>query len=60
MYGLFVLYRVISFGGSCVLRSYPDMMHGWTVRGDMRDQAVNNAATAAFNAMKGFLNTYVK
>eukprot|EP00090_Calanus_glacialis_P010734 TRINITY_DN19192_c0_g1_i1.p1 TRINITY_DN19192_c0_g1~~TRINITY_DN19192_c0_g1_i1.p1 ORF type:complete len:253 (-),score=69.10 TRINITY_DN19192_c0_g1_i1:79-837(-) len=53
------VWGVMSFGGSCVLRSYPDMMHGWTVRGDMRDQAVNNAATAAFNAMKGFLNTHV-
>ena len=51
--------RVMNFGGGCVLRTYPDMMHGWTVRGDMRDQAVNNAATAAFNALKFFFNTYV-
>ena len=57
---LYFLYRVTSFGSSCVLRSYPDMMHGWMVRGDMRDQAVNNAAMAAFNALKGFLNTHVK
>jgi len=53
------VWGVMNFGGGCVLRTYPDMVHGWTVRGDMRDQAVNNAATAAFNALKFFFNTFV-
>ena len=55
-----VLHRVMSFGSDCVLREYPDMVHGWTVRGDMRDQAIGNAARAAFNSLKGFLDTHVK
>merc|ERR1712123_206827 len=54
------VWGVMSFGQSCVLRTYPDMVHGWTVRGDMRDPAVSNAATAAFTALKGFLDTHVK
>jgi len=53
------VWGVMSFGGSCVFRCYPDMVHGWTVRGDMRDEAVSNAARAAFAAMKGFFASYI-
>jgi hypothetical protein len=28
--------RVMKFGNKCEFREYPDMRHGWTVRGDMR------------------------
>ena len=28
--------RVMSLGGTCELREYPDMSHGWTTRGDIR------------------------
>ena len=55
-----ILYRVMSFGPDCVLREYPDMVHGWTVRGDMREEAVSNAAKAAFNSMVGFFATHIK
>jgi hypothetical protein len=36
-YGLLViLTRVMKFGDKCEFREYPDMRHGWTVRGDIR------------------------
>lgn len=50
----------MSFGGECVYREYRDMEHGWMVRGDVRRDEVKGAATAAYNSMLGFLNTYVK
>ena len=50
----------MSFGSECVYREFRDMQHGWTVRGDVRRIEVKAAATAAFNSMLGFLNTYVK
>jgi len=53
------VWGVMSFGAGCVLREYPDMAHGWTVRGDMREQTVSNTARAAFNSMIGFLDTHV-
>jgi hypothetical protein len=28
--------RVMKFGNKCEFREYPDMRHGWTVRGDLR------------------------
>jgi len=54
------VWGVMSFGEECVYREYKDMLHGWTVRGDIRNEAINNCARAAFNSMLGFLNTYLK
>ena len=50
----------MSFGEECLYREYPDMLHGWTVRGDNRREDVSNAARAAFNSMLGFLATHLK
>ena len=55
-----LLFRVMSFGEECLYREYPDMLHGWTVRGDNRKEDVSNAAKAAFNSMLGFLCTHLK
>ena len=54
------LCRVMSHGPECVYREYRDMEHGWVVRGDIRREEVRAAATAATNAMLGFLTTYLK
>ena len=32
----------MSLGGSCELREFPDMRHGWTTRGDIRFNLQNN------------------
>ena len=29
-------HRVMSLGGACEFREFPDMTHGWTTRGDIR------------------------
>ena len=55
-----LLCRVMSFGEECLYREYPDMLHGWTVRGDNRREDVSNAAKAAFNSMLGFFSTHLK
>lgn len=54
------VWGVMKFGDKCEFREYPDMRHGWTVRGDMRDAAVNGACRAAFNALLGFLGTHMR
>ena len=47
------------FGCDCLYREYPDQTGGWTVRGDMREEAVAGAARAAFTATLAFLNTHL-
>jgi len=53
------VWGVMSIGAACELREFPDMSHGWTTRGDIRDPAVDNCARAAFNSLKGFLDTHM-
>ena len=50
----------MSFGEECIYREYRDMEHGWMVRGDVRKEAINNTAKAAFTSMLGFLSTHLK
>lgn len=54
------VWGVMKFGPKCEFREFPDMKHGWTVRGDMRDECVANAFRAAFNALLGFLGTHLR
>jgi len=54
------VWSVMKFGDACDYKTYPDMVHGWTVRGDVRDPRVENAARAAFNAVVGFLAANIK
>jgi len=51
------VWRVMKFGPKCEFKEYPDMEHGWTVRGDIRDVRMENAARAAFNAVIAFMLT---
>ena len=55
-----LLCRVMSFGEECLYREYPDMQHGWMVRGDNRREDVNNVVRAAWNSTLGFLTTHLK
>ena len=36
------LHRVMSLGGACEFREFPDMTHGWTTRGDIRSALCYN------------------
>jgi len=54
------IWSVMNFGGECIYREYSDMIHGWTVRGDIRNEAINNCAKASFTSMLGFLSTHLK
>jgi len=54
------IWGVMSFGEECIYREYRDMEHGWMVRGDVRKEAINNTAKAAFTSMLGFLSTHLK
>ena len=36
------LHRVMSLGGACEFREFPDMSHGWTTRGDIRSALYHN------------------
>ena len=35
-------HRVMSLGGACEFREFPDMSHGWTTRGDIRSALYHN------------------
>jgi len=53
------VWGVMSIGPQCQFREYPDMTHGWTTRGDIRDPKVDNCCRAAFNCLKGFFETHL-
>lgn len=53
------VWGVMNFGESCQFREFPDMKHGWTVRGDVRDICVENCVRAALLALKGFFVTHI-
>jgi len=53
------VWGVMSIGPGCIFRQYPDMVHGWLTRGDVRDSGVENCSRAALMAIKGFFATHI-
>merc|ERR1712179_16702 len=54
------VWNVTPIGPQCEIREFPDMEHGWTTRGDIRQPAVENCARAAFNSLKGFFDNHIR
>jgi dienelactone hydrolase len=50
----------LPFGDACVLREFPDMLHGWALRGDINDPIVARDVQLAINLVVEFLNTHVR
>jgi dienelactone hydrolase len=48
------------FGEQCVLREFPDMLHGWVLRGDVSVPAVARDVQIAFQLILEFLYAHVK
>jgi len=47
------------FGASCVLKEFPDMVHGWTLRGDLTDEKVARDVALTMDLIMQFLNTHL-
>jgi hypothetical protein len=45
-------------GDSLEIVEFPDMQHGWTVRGDLSDPIVDRDVKKAFNLALAFLGKY--
>jgi len=46
-------------GAECVWRTFPDMVHGWTCRGDLSDTAVARDVEAALTEAANFVAKYL-
>ncbi|XP_023330507.1 carboxymethylenebutenolidase homolog isoform X2 [Eurytemora carolleeae] len=54
------VWGVMKFGIHCEYKEYKNMLHGWMVRGDMRNESISTDAKAAFNLLVSFLATNLK
>ncbi len=48
------------FGGQCVLKEFEEMLHGWVLRGDLSNPAVERDVYLAMDMTMDFLTTHVK
>ena len=46
-------------GGGVQIIEFPDMGHGWTVRGDLNDPVVKRDVDKAFNMVLDFFHTHL-
>lgn len=51
--------KASSCGGQCVLKSYPDMIHGWSIRGDLSDPTVARDVQAVMEDASRFFATHL-
>ena len=47
-------------GDKCVWKPYPEMSHGWSVRGDVQDPKVKADVESVLADAIGFFNQYLK
>ena len=55
-----LLEKIPEIGPSMGTRSYEDMVHGWSIRGDMSDVTVSRDVASAFEETSTFLNKHLK
>ena len=46
-------------GDGVEIIEFPDMWHGWTVRGDLADHAIERDVKKAFNLVLAFFGKYL-
>ena len=46
-------------GNGVEIIEFPDMRHGWTVRGDLADPAIERDVKKAFNLVLAFFGKYL-
>merc|ERR1712151_477994 len=51
--------RASAKGGECEWKVYPEMQHGWTVRGDLADDATKRDVEAVMNEAEAFVAKYL-
>ena len=51
--------KSLPFGDQCVLKEYPNMLHGWLPRGDLSKPEVVREVTDAMRLIKEFLTVHL-